>query len=495
MIKSLHTRLAAVMLALFAAYGGLNMVLSLVTARAFLDEVVQGVNLNLADQVASSRALIVNGRVNRPVATQLFDTIISVNPLTEVYLLDPAGRVLAFSGAAEQVVRDRVAVEPLQRLLAGNAPPVLGDDPRHADGHKIFSVTRLPAGSAGSRRLPERAEGYLYIVLGGEHFDSIVKMLISSQMLRWGLWTAAASLLFATLAAIALFGRLTRRLRVLASDMDAFRHSDFAEAHAWQFTPRPVGDDIDKFGAIFVRMRERLAEQVDRVRQIDEQRRQLVANVSHDLRTPLASLQGYLETLATTATDLTDEERGYLEIAVRQSEHVSQLVDQLFELAQLDDARSTQLRLESFSMCELAQDAVDKRQLVCQQQSLTLVAELERTVPPVNADIALIERVLDNLIENALRYTPVSGRVVVICRADPPGVRISVSDTGPGIAVTDLPRIFDRSYRGAQPPTRGSPGSGLGLAIAKRILELHGSTLTVTSVPGEGAMFTFTLPV
>jgi len=150
------------------------------------------------------------------------------------------------------------------------------------------------------------------------------------------------------------------------------------------------------------------------------------------------------------------------------------------------------VELEPFALCELGQDVLQRFELLAAQKSVVLEGVLSPTLPMVAADIRLIERVLVNLIDNALRHSPSGGRVSLICVADGADVLVSVTDTGPGIAAAELTHIFERFYR---PPTTAdlAEGAGLGLAIAKRILDLHRATLSVVSEPSEGASFRFTL--
>ena len=221
----------------------------------------------------------------------------------------------------------------------------------------------------------------------------------------------------------------------------------------------------------------------------------LIANVSHDLRTPLVSLRGYLELLVLKGDTLAPAtQRSYLEIALRQSEHLATLIDELFELAKLD-FKGLQIEREPFQFAELAVDVLQKFQLAADRQQVALRVEAAAALPPVNADLSLIERVLDNLIGNALQHTPEGGSVEVGMQCDGARVIARVTDTGRGIASGDLPLIFDRFYRVDKSRHRASGGAGLGLAIAKRIVELHGSTIAVDSQVGQGSCFSFTLPV
>ncbi len=197
----------------------------------------------------------------------------------------------------------------------------------------------------------------------------------------------------------------------------------------------------------------------------------LIANVAHDLRTPLASLRSYLETLLLKEDTLpVQQRRSYLEIASRQSAHLTALVAQLFELAQLD-FKGFKVNREPVELDELARDAVEKFELSAEKKGVALKIEAAASVPYVLADIGLIERALENLIENALKHSPSEGKVALTIDPHESEVRVQVADNGGGISKEDLPFIFDRFYRGDK--SQGSAGAGLELAITKPILELH----------------------
>jgi two-component system OmpR family sensor kinase len=230
------------------------------------------------------------------------------------------------------------------------------------------------------------------------------------------------------------------------------------------------------------------------LRQTDALRRELVANVSHDLRTPIASLHGYLETLLLKDGQLSrQEQQQYLEIALKHSSRLATLVAELFELAKLD-AEDINLQREPLALGELVQDVILKSQLVARDAGVTLQSDIPEGLPLVLADIGMIERVLDNLIDNALRHTQSGGTVKLSLSRHPGCVELRVTDTGCGIAQADMHRIFDRFYRSERTGTDKANGAGLGLAIAKRILDLHGSVINVQSELNVGTTFSFSLP-
>jgi signal transduction histidine kinase len=239
-------------------------------------------------------------------------------------------------------------------------------------------------------------------------------------------------------------------------------------------------------------MAKRIDEQWQRLTRQDQQRREFIANISHDLRTPLTSLHGYLETLSVKSEQLSDEERNrYLNIALVQSRKVGRLAQELFELARLEYG-VVKPQKEPFSMGELVQDVYQKFELTAETRHLILRADISPGIPLVNADLALIERVMTNLLDNAIRFTPDYGTIEIRLWQQKEKVVVQLNDSGPGIAAELKEDLF---IRPSILSTGRKRAGGLGLMIVKRILELHGSNIALIEQPGKGACFEFSVPL
>ncbi len=451
----------------------------------FLQELNQKLNLELADNIVKEKNLMIDHQVNQEAMQSVFMGLMLVNPIIEVYLVDTTGKILSYSAPEGIVKRTHVELAPLKEFINSNQQrPILGNDPRNLARDKVFSAAPIKQNG--------QLQGYLYIVLGGQAYDSIVDILESSYMLR--LWTGAIglSLLIASLAGFLIFRHITRRLHQLAAGMEQFKQNDFKHSInlPGRFDGRP-GDEIDQLGATFREMSERIIQQVKQLEHNDKSRRELVANVSHDLRTPLASLQGYLETLLLKADKLTDDEKkDYTNIALQHSERLRKLISELFELSTLEN-QDAELHFEPFSMSELVHDVTHKFQLEAQEKNLKLSTHIPEEPAFVSADIGLIQRVLENLIENAIKYTPPGGQIGIALMIGGNSIATSINDNGQGIPKEDLPHIFDRFYRVDK--HRNTDGTGLGLAIVNRIIQLHNSSIDVASKPDTGTTFSFQL--
>jgi signal transduction histidine kinase len=324
--KSLYARIALMFAGIVLTLGATLGWLSYGAAKQHQHEILQRVNMGLAQHIAKQPSLVAD-----PQNTQhLFDHLMAVNPNIEVYLLDPQGKVLQSSPQPLTLPRPQVSLEPVTRLLAGAALPVVGDNPRHAEGSEIFSVAPIKTG--------ENIAGYVYIVLLNDMYRAMVADAWQGYALRNGAKLAILAIVVAIVTGLVAFDALTRRLERTIHEVEAFASipgEDMLSISS--MLKHSHGDEIERLHAAFASLRERLNAQMAELKRQDGLRRELVANVSHDLRTPLTSMQGYLEALARMDDSMDDaERRRYLDVAVRQSHRVSRLAQQLFELARLE---------------------------------------------------------------------------------------------------------------------------------------------------------------
>ncbi len=483
---SLSRRLWVVFAVLLLACCGASAWLQTAASERHEREVTQRLSLGLAAHIAGHAELMRSGGLDPVAVHSLFDQLMAVNPGVEVYLLDPHGRILAQAAPAGHLKRGHVDLAPVRQLLAGGALPIVGDDPRsERGGAKVFSAAPL--------RVEGRDAGYVYVVLSGEDHDAISARVAARSVLRTTLWSMALVALLGLLAGLAAFWLITRPLRDLTAAVQAFEHDGVAALgrSAPALDRMAAGhDDIATLGRSFQKMTQRIAAQWQALTQQDQQRRELFANLSHDLRTPLTSLHGYLETLLMKDDRLAaGERRRYLEIALGQSRKVSRLAQALFDLARLEYG-AIEPDKERFALADLVQDVLQKFELAAQTRRQRLLPSIAPGLPAVTADLGMIERVLTNLLDNAIRHTPEGGSITVHLQPDGRnGVRVDISDTGPGIAAKLQPLLFKQPVFA----TSGGHGGGLGLMIVQRILQLHGSDIEWHSAPGQGAVFSFGL--
>ena len=486
MLNSISNRLFLTQLLLLLILSGIFIGMVVYTAPMFLQELNQRLNLDLADNIVKEKKLIIDNKVNHKAMKSILNGMMLVNPSIEIYITDPSGKIMAFSAPEGAVKRKNISMGPVKEFLNNEFnQPVLGDDPRSHKTNKVFSVAPI--------KNKNHLDGYLYIVLAGETYSSTFNLLESSYLLRSWLVAVFISVLIASIIGFLLFRYITRRVYILSDAMDKFKKTDFTHAVLLpeRFDGRK-GDEIDALGTTFSQMSDRIIEQVKLLKHNDNSRRELIANVSHDLRTPLASLQGYLETLLLKNETLSESEISeYIKTAYENSQRLQKLISELFELASLENDNAT-LHFESFSMSELAQDVSQKFKLKAKNKGIKLETRIPEIPAFVSADIGLIQRVLENLLDNAIKYTPEGGEVEITLSMSNENIATVIKDSGQGIAKHEAQHIFERFYRIEK--HRDQDGTGLGLAIVKRIIQLHNSSIDVSSSENKGAIFSFDLP-
>ncbi|MGH2519347.1 MAG: sensor histidine kinase, partial [Chloroflexota bacterium] len=230
----------------------------------------------------------------------------------------------------------------------------------------------------------------------------------------------------------------------------------------------------------------------DRVSGLLTARRELVASVSHELRTPVATVRGYVESALQRTDRLPADVQADLRTVEAEVRRLQRLIEDLFTLARAEVGR-LELRLEPTDIAEVVQRAVSTAApLAWQQRRVQVILEAPAGVARGRADAARLQQVLSNLVSNAVRHTPPGGLVSASVATEDGIVRVDVRDTGSGIAPDDLPRVFERFYRGRDED--GRDGAGLGLAVCKELAEAMGGTVEAASVAGEGSCFTIRLP-
>lgn len=243
-------------------------------------------------------------------------------------------------------------------------------------------------------------------------------------------------------------------------------------------------DEVAELGHAFNNM-------ADALEDSERQRRAMVSDVAHELRTPLANIQGHIEAMQ---DGLMQPNAENLDTIHQQTLHLNHLISDLRLLAE-SEARELSLSMEPTSVPELVNEVVESFRPRAEAASVQLSGQIDDGLPTLEMDRLRIQQALGNLLDNAIRHTPPGGSVAVSAQPHGDGVRVEVADTGSGIASEDLPRIFDRLYRADPSRHRATGGSGLGLTIARQLVEAHGGTIWAESQPGQGSRFGFDLPV
>jgi signal transduction histidine kinase len=485
LLRSFYVKLSAVFLILLLALGITQIYLILKSATDLRYEIDQKLNLNLARDFANELKPLLDDEPDFNEIGHRIHYMMVINPKIEIYIADEQGKILAFfAGPGKKIVSDNIDIDPVKEFIRGNFTlPLLGFDPRNPDVKKPFS--------AASIRLGKERKGFLYIILGGEEYDSAEEMLKNDYLLSTIVQALLFSLTGTGIAGLILFFFMTKRIHGIADTVKQFSNGNFKtrinEKH---------DDEIGELAASFNNLADTIVEYTEELKNKDSLRRELIANISHDLRTPLASIQGYLETIFIKESkgSLSDEARNkFLRIINKNTELLNKMVYDLFELSKLE-ARQVEKKPERFSMAELINDITLKFKDRAVKKGIELKFDINADKTIVLADIALMERAISNLVENALEHTQPNGSVTINLLNENDMLRIEVCDTGSGIPEEELPFIFDRFYKNHN-NRKGKVGAGLGLAIAFQIINLHKSTLKAKSKLNRGSTFYFDLPL
>lgn len=479
--NSLFWKISAVFLIVLIILSAIYMYISVRTAEMYYQETNQKLDADIAPHIAAENRCFVNGEANTEYLKEVFNNIMIINPNLEVYLLDREGKILIYYAPNKIVKLKYVSLGPIKEFISDKSKPlVLGPDPRNADRKKAFSAAKVYEGNT--------FRGYIYVILGGEEYDNATQLVFGSYILRLGIGSMAITLIGVAIISLIALGFITRNIRRIIFVIREFKNGNLDA----RIKLKGRGE-FNEFADSFNEMADTIVRNIEDMKTMDNLRRELVANVSHDLRTPLAAVQGYIETILLKSDTLSEDDRkSYLQTILSSTERLKRLVEELFELSKLE-ARESKPRPEAFSVAELAQDIQQKNQIIAESKNIDLRLNFPYDLPLVYADIGMMEKVLQNLLDNAFKFTPPGGSVTIRLQNTDDKVIAYVKDSGSGIKKDELKYIFDRYQKGSG--NTSAEGLGLGLAIVKKILEVHNVNINVESAEGVGTTFSFEIPV
>lgn len=441
----------------------------------------QRLNREVAAHIATFSQPFVGMNVNHEATERIFFDAMVTNPSAEVYLLDTTGRVMVYQAPPEKIKRLQVNLTPIRQFLQTRGQAFIqGDDPKQVNGQQVFSAAEV--------REKGRLQGYVYVILLGESYGTTLMQLLRDYALEWGLKTTLFMLLASLLIGFVVFNLLTRNLTHIIKTVMRFRDGDLTARTQLKST-----SDLAPLANAFNTMADQLAHSLDQLQTSEKLRRDLVANVSHDLRSPMTSIRGYAETLDMDAS-LDSTQKQYIGAILQSAQRLTKRINELFELSKLE-AKERQPEKEPFLLADLLTETYTNFRLMAQQKQLTFTC-VNCEVPSVcYADINMIEHVLQNLVENAIHYSPEGGQVQLEVVSSEQFVTVSVRN-----AIAFLPPAI-QSYLSAinridqVDAIVRPPNSGLGLTIVMKMLSLHASQLRITHPSDTELCFSFDVPV
>jgi signal transduction histidine kinase len=483
-MRSFYLKIAVIFSAILVLFGLLVVFITMNASTDIAQEAIQRTNQDLASVLAGEFQPILSESFEQEQIEEKLNELSGKNPQFDFYLLNSEGMIKSVIPASKEKIemnQSAVDTRPLDNFIQGEPLPILASDPLNPEQMKPFSAANISImGSDGC---------YLYVVLEGNQFTESTAMISNSYILRGALILMGVVLLFSLVTGLFVFSNLTSRLKKFQKTVKGFERGQLNER-----IDVKGNDEISELSLCFNRMADTLVDNMKEIQKTDRLRRELVANVSHDLRSPIASIQGYLETIQMKGDSINKEElNDYLETVINNTRNLNRLIDDLFELSKLDAEEITP-NLENISMAELVQDVVQQFKPLAERHDIQLNVEFPE-IPNtlIKADIGLLNRALTNLIDNAIQHTSEGGKVTIRSIQKGKDIVLEVSDTGNGIPEADLPFIFDRFYQ-ADKSRSDKHGAGLGLAIAQKIFHLHGAKVFVNSEENRGTTFRIAIP-
>jgi signal transduction histidine kinase len=457
--------------------------ISVTTAQMYFQETRQKLNNNIARHIVADNQIYMDDTVNTSALKQVFHNVMVINPSIEVYLLNTDGKILAYYAPDQIVKLKRVPLEPINKFIASDDNRfLLGVDPKNPNKQKAFSAARV--------FYHGEFKGYIYVILGGREYDNASQLLFGSYILRLGIRSMVIALIMAVIIGFIAIGFIIRNLRKII-----YVIRDFQSGNLQARVSLGGEGELNEFASSFNEMADTIVRNIDEIKRMDNQRRDLVANVSHDLRTPLSIIRGYVETVLIKEDQLSPvERRKYLETILSGTDRLLNLVEELFELSKLE-AKENLPDKESFSLAELLQDIHQKNLIIAETKKIKFNLKLENNTPFITADIGMMEKVFQNLLDNALKFTDAGGEININLKKSVHKIIVEISDTGKGISAEEIPRIFDRYYQIKRVSDGKTDGTGLGLAIVKKIADLHSINIKVISEVNKGTSFILSIPI
>ncbi len=480
-VNRLYLQVSAIFLLVLFVFTALVLYISVESARKYSIEVNQRLNRELAQNTRSMiDPFLQDGVISEEGVKDIMHSMMVINPIVEVYLLSPQGKILQYVAPDKVVKLESVDLEPVKTFL--NDPEhsiIYGDDPRNPGEYKTFSATRVMNGN--------ELTGYIYIVLASQEYVSASEAVLGSYILGLSIRSVIIILIISALVGLLAIWLITKKLNPIIEGINEFRVGNLGKRIAVK-----SDGELDRIGLVFNEMADTIERNIQELKGVDNLRRELISNVSHDLRTPVASIQGYAETLLLKKDKIAPvEQEKYLEVIFKSCGRLKKLVEDLFELSKLQ-AHQVKPHTEPFSIAELVYDIANKYRIISQKKGISINTVIAKELPLVEADVSMIDRVLQNLIDNAVKFCKEGDTInIEIDTQNPEKVEVRVADSGQGIKQEELEHVFQRYYKSRE----DGQSTGLGLAIVQKMVELHHSSIRAYSQLGKGTTFVFDLPV
>jgi len=485
MIKKINIfrRLTIVIFSLIAMLGLLFIIITYLATTNYHQASTQLLNKDVAKHVAKFTSAFTTSGINKRKADSVFKDAMVLNPNVEVYFLDTSGKVIYFHASEKEIKERNVALIPVKKfILSSGEKYIKGTDPKDPEHKKIFSVAEV-GGEKG-------IEGYIYVILGSKQSDSMMDLLFDSHILNLALKTFIVIILLSFIFSLLYLKRLRNKFQKIISVLQRFENGDYEARFNLQ-----AQDELEPVTHAFNKMADLLSSAISKLTKSEQERKNFIAIISHDLRTPLSIARGYTETLFLKREkgDITKEEQEqYSQLIYNKMLQIENMVKQLFELSKME-AVEFKPQKEPFVLSEIVQETINTFQLIASEKKISLNCTQCLYHVWINADISMVERVVQNLTDNALKNTPEMGSIQVVIAVEKDEVVFTIENDGKPFSDNLLQWINNFKEGGALLEKRPAK-QGLGLVIVQKILHLHNTSLKAYMHNSKNVL-SFRLPV
>lgn len=476
-------RFAIVIFTLIAFLGFVFIIITYLAVTNYHQATTQLLNKDVAQHIAEFTKALTPDGLNKSQADSVFQNAMVMNPNAEVYFLDSSGRVIYFEATEEEIKERNVPLKDVLRYLEKEGKEYIkGTDPKDPSTRKIFSAAVV--------HTQNKSVGYIYVVLGSEKSAGIMGLLFGSHVITLAIKGFIIVILLSLIFSLWYLKRIRKNFYQIVEVLERFESGDYTA----RFGAKKV-HDLEIVPQAFNKMADLLSSSIDKLTRSEQERKDFIATISHDLRTPLSIARGYVETLILKKEKgniTAEEQEEYCQLILGKILQIEKMAKQLFELSKMEAVEFV-ARKEPFVLSEIVQEAVNTFQVVAKEKNISLDCIQCLYHVWVEADVSMMERVVQNLVDNAVKNTPGGGWIKAGITVEGNDLVFTIENTGPPLT-DDLLQWINDLKDGGFTNYKTSLKSGLGLVIVQKILHLHGASLKAHVTSGTN-IFTFRLPV
>lgn len=483
-IKSKVFRLStALIFILISVLSLLIIVITYLSTTRFHQASTQLLNKDVAAHIAQFASPFDKNGINNKKADSVFYQAMIISPNAEVYFLDTTGKVIAFHAQKTDIKLWKLPLNNIKTLIASQGKDYIkGNDPRDPHNPKIFSAAEV---KHGNLKL-----GYIYVILGSMEYRNVTSLLFGSHISGLAIQAFCIIIAVSVIISMAYVNRLRKNFKKVIRIMDRFQKGDFNA----RFDSREYHELLPVTES-FNQMADQLAHNINLLKKSEKERNDFIANISHDLRAPLSIARGYTETLLIKNIPGISKEdlKEYMPIVLNKIKQVENMVTQLFDLSKMESIEF-RAKKEPFVLSEIVQETANTFQLMASDKQIKLECTQCQYHVWTEADIGLMERVIQNLVENAVKATPVGGKIHISLAIDDDELIFNIENSGKPLNEELLHWINNHKEESGTHTNRPAK-LGLGLVIVQKILHLHKYPFHAKSPYGLGIHFSFRMPV